>query len=227
MTASIRTALLGLFVALPLSSGCASRVAPFDKLDTAQVVVRKLQGPAAAQPQAAAPGAPGLIPGLPGIPGLALPPEMQQQFGTAAQQAGQALQSMGVPIPQLPGMGGAPAAPQQPVGPQPYLGYAVGAEQYAMDDVKTELLDVFGSASNFTTPRGPCQTTPGMAVTFTSMDGTPPVDVMISFTCGLAGSGNPQFIWPHTTNGLTPETQQKLSNIYTRLFGAPPVPGAS
>ena len=87
MNSSLRTFLgLALLVA-PLSAGCASRTAPFDRIeDQAQITVLRLTAPpppAAATP-AATPGA------LPGIPGLPIPPEMQAAGQQLLQGLGQA-----------------------------------------------------------------------------------------------------------------------------------------
>ena len=51
-----------------------------------------------------------------------------------------------------------------------------------------------------------------------------PVEVVLSFSCNQAvGYGFP---WPHPGSGFTPETHQTLTQIYQRLWGSTPPPGA-
>jgi hypothetical protein len=52
----------------------------------------------------------------------------------------------------------------------------------------------------------------------------PPVELMVSFACNQAmGNG---FKWPHPTNGLTPDTSNRLRIVHERLFGPVPPQGA-
>ena len=54
-----------------------------------------------------------------------------------------------------------------------------------------------------------------MGLSFSSSTGAPPNDVLISYSCNQMQAHN--FIWPHPTTGMTPETQQKLSEIVPKL----------
>ncbi|MBL9021875.1 MAG: hypothetical protein JNL21_06720 [Myxococcales bacterium] len=214
---ALRSCAVGLLVVLPVMGGCASRTAPFDKLDDAQMTILKLQGEEVAQnplqPQ------PGGIPMLP-IPGLT--PEQQQQLQQQLQQGAQQLQQMIPGLPPLFPQTGAQGTQQQQAAR--FNGFLILGQAYGDEDMKEELLDTFGDEESFNQNRGQCFT-PGMAVIFTPPDGSPNVEVMLSFACNQAmGNG---FAWPYPANGLAPETSMKLRNIYMRAFGAPPPPSGA
>jgi hypothetical protein len=191
-------------------------------MDQAQITVLRLQGveppPVAAPVPAPAPAA-----GLPMFPIPGLSPEQQAQLQAAGQQLLQGAQSMIPGLPGLPGMA-QPTAPA-PVQPQPQLprfkGFVILAQMPLMDEtLKNDLLDVFGSADSFQ-PSGTNCLTPGMGVAMVRPN-APPVELLISFSCRRAvGDG---FQWPHKADGLTPETSQKLTNIYQRLWMQPVPP---
>jgi hypothetical protein len=206
----------------PLAQGCASRVAPFNDMDQAQITVLRLQGveqpaPApVAQPQPAA--------GLPAIPIPGLTPDQQAQLQAAGQQLMQGVQQA---IPGLPNLFPGATQPVQ-AQPQPELprfkGFVILAQMPLSDEtVKEDLLDLFGNADSFQAGHAPCFT-PGMGVAM-SRPNAPPVELLISFSCNQAmGDG---FQWPHPVNGFTPETSQKLAAMYTKLWGAPVPPSGS
>ena len=202
--------LLGLVVALPLATGCAARTAPFDNLDDASMTILKLQGDQAAS----TPLGPGGFP-IP-IPGLT--PEQQQQLQQQLGQIPGQITQMIPGMPQIPGLPGT-----QPPAPK-FNGYTILGQSYGDEDTKDELLDLFGDEDSFNQNRGQCFT-PGMAVIFTPADGSPNIELMVSFACNQAvGNG---FQWPYPQNGLTPEAGNKLRNIYQRAFGAPPPPSGA
>jgi hypothetical protein len=200
----------------PFVYGCAARTAPFNEMDEAQITVLRLQGQEAApQPVTPAPGqAPQLIPGLP------IPPELQQM----GQQALQGLQQMLPPGVLPPGLvpGQAPAAPVAP--PQPrFKNFVILAQMPLTDEeIKEEILDIFGDEDSFSAERGQCFF-PGMGVSMVRPNSPVPVDLLISLSCNQAmGDG---FRWPYPANGFTPETHQRLSKVYEKLWGPVP-PGA-
>lgn len=207
---------IGLALALPVVVGCASRAAPFDSMDKAQVTIFRLQGqeaPPVAQPTAPAAGG-ALIPGVPA--------ELQQM----GQQLAQGLQQMLPPGTLPPGL--IPGQPATPVAPQPapvprFKGYIILGQQPLMDaDTKDEILDVFGSEDNFGTNRGNCFY-PEMGVAFVRQDG-PPVELLVSLQCNQAQMDGA--MWPHKTgNGFTPEASQRLNKLYGRLWGGAPMAG--
>jgi hypothetical protein len=211
-SSSVRqAAVLGLALTLPAAAGCASRAAPFNDLDQAQVTILKLQG----QP-APAPGVPGTQPGqFPVLPIPGLTPEQQAQLQQGAQQLGQAVGQMipGLPIPGLPG-----ATPvQQPQ--QTFNGFVVlGSTPVADEETKDKLLDIFGDEDSFNRNVGPCFT-PGMGVVFSDpTKGN--IELMVSFSCNqVQGNG---FRWPHPANGMTPDTSNDLRMIYQQMFMQPP-----
>lgn len=217
MSSLTRTVLAAAALA-SLASGCASRAAPFSDLDAAQTTILKLGAPGSA---AVNPTNPGMsMPMLP-IPGLS--PEQQAQINAGLQQLGQ--QAGGLIPPGLlppgliPNLGGVPTAPTQaPL----FNGFAILGQQPVMDeDMKDDLLDLFGDSDSFSANRGNCFT-PGMGIVFQDPS-MPNVEIMVSFSCNQAmGNG---FRWPHDVNGFTPATSEKLRVVYERLFGALPPQG--
>jgi hypothetical protein len=204
---------LGLFVLL-CSSACASRTAPFDKLDKASITILKLQ----AQAPQAAPASPlgSLIPGL---------PRDLQQLGL---QALQQMQAQGlippglIPPGLIPGLGGA-AQPQPPAAPLFRNQWAIADQRAVMDTAtRDKLLDLFGSAASFNNQRYGCFS-PTMAVSFQSPELPEPIDVVVSLPCNqVAGYG---LQWPHPGVGLSGESHATLTGIYANMFG--PVPPAA
>jgi len=215
MNQSLRTFLgLALLVA-PLSAGCASRTAPFDQMDQAQITVLRLTQPAPPPPPVAATG-------TPGIPGLPIPPELQAAGQQLLQGVNQALPGV-IPPGLLPGQ---TAQPTQPVQQQQlWNGLAVVASMpVSNDDMKNQILDIFGDEDSFQAGGTNCTTAPGMGITMVRQ-GQPNVDLLVAFTCNKAmGVG---FQWPYKIDALTGDTHGKLSQIYTTLFGMAPPPGAS
>jgi hypothetical protein len=215
MNTSLRT-FIGLAVlAIPLATGCA-RTAPFDQMDQAQITVMRLTTPppvAQATPMT----------GAPGFPGLPLPPELQAGATAVLQGA----QAAGIPIP--PGL--IPGQPQptqmQPAQPPPpmFNGLAIVAQiPVSNDDMKSDILDVFGKEDSFQqgTPMQ-CPTAPGLGISM-ARPGQPNVDLLVSFSCSKAyGVG---FAWPYKKDVLTTESSKTLSDIYQALFGVSVPPGS-
>lgn len=215
MNALLRTSTIALALLSPLAAGCASRTAPFNELDQAQVTVLKLQGQEVAPTPVPAPAAGGLPFPIPG-----LTPEMQQQAQTALDQFVKMLPPGTVPPGILPGAPGvAPVAPQQPR----FKGFVILAQTpVTSEELKEEMLDIFGSEDSFGTQKGNCFY-PGMGVVFQDPQ-KPPVELLISLSCNQAmGDGFP---WPYPVNGFTPETSQRLTRVYEQLWGPVPPTGA-
>lgn len=212
--------LAGILVVLPLAAGCASRTAPFNEMDQASITVLRLQGQEVAPQPAAQPAAtPGLIPGVPA--------DLQavgQQLGQAINQAVPGL----IPPGLLPGLTPAqPVQPAQPPAPR-FKNFVILAQMPLSDEsVKNELLDIFGSEKSFQADRGNCFF-PGMGISMTrapqaNQAPAAPVDLLISLSCNQAmGDG---FRWPYPYNGFTPETHQRLTKIFEKLWG--PVPSGA
>ena len=214
MNSSIRTFLgLGLLAAAT-STGCA-RTAPFDQMDQAQLTVMRLTNPPPVQ--AANP-----VTGQPGFPGIPLPPELQAGANAVLQGA----QAAGIPIPPglIPGQPQQPAMQQQPPPPM-FNGLAIVASvPVSNEDMKNDILDVFGNESSFQTAApAQCPTPPGLGIAMVR-PGQPNVDLLVSFSCSKAfGIG---FAWPYKKDALTTESSQKLSQIYQALLGMPVAPGS-
>lgn len=219
MTAHLQSlAVLSLLV--PLATGCAARVAPFNEMDQAQITILRLQGQE--QPQVA-PAAASPVPGF-SIPGLPIPPELQQM----GQGVLSALPPGLLPPGLIPGAPGTPAvqpqAQQLPRFPQSAgpRGFVILASMPLQDNaLKNEILDIFGSKDSFQ-PSQPSCFLPGMGVAM-MRPGQPEVDLMISLSCNQArGDG---FRWPHAANSFTPDAHNRMTKVYEKLFGPVP-PGA-
>lgn len=186
------------------ASACASSpAAPFDTLKNANVVAFRLQN---YEPPAQQAGTPAALQGL--------PPQILQW----AQQAAPALQQMIPPglIPPglIPGLQtGGPLAPQD--APR-FHGFRI-LEQAPVVDVKLreELGELFGDEDSFQNQYANCLYAE-MGLSFSTNPGAPPNDVLISFSCNQVQGHN--FIWPHRTTGMTPETVKTLSEVVARLF---------
>ena len=204
----------GFALLAPLVFGCAGRAAPFNEMDQAQITVLRLQGQEA-PPVATAPA----TTQAPLIPGL--PPEIQ----ALGQQALQGLQGVLPPGMIPPGLIPGAPAPAPVVAPQPrFKNFVILAQTQLIDEeIKGEILDIFGDDGSFSKDRGNCFY-PGFGISMVRPNSPVPVDLLISFSCNQAmGDG---FKWPHPTNGFTSETSQRLSKVYEKLWGLPVPPGA-
>jgi hypothetical protein len=196
-----------------LASACASTpAAPFDTLKTSNLVAYRLQNYEPQTPPAGA--ATGALPFI--------PPEIQNW----AQQAVPALQNMLPPglLPQglIPGLGG--TLPQAAAQTPRFHGFRI-LEQSAIGDtaLKEHLAEILGTKDSFQAQHAPCMYAE-MGLSFASAPGVPPNDVLISFSCNQAQGFN--FVWPHPTNGMTPEFVKELGEIVPKLFvGTTPAPG--
>ncbi|MSP24960.1 MAG: hypothetical protein EXR75_07300 [Myxococcales bacterium] len=204
-----------MLISLAFSAGCASRAIPFDQLDKAQITIYKIQAPAPVaviSPLGTAPPNPCML--------VPLPPELQAMCLQAAQVLPTLLPGL---IPGLP----APTANPTPLAPPPMLFRAqwqIVDQRPIMDEAtRKQLLDTLGAAESFTPRQSQCFT-PGMAISFQSPNFIEPVDVVVSFSCGIANGFG--FAWPHGTDyGLQPQSGQALSSIYQSLFGPLPPSG--
>lgn len=187
------------------ASACASTpAAPFDTLKNANVVAYRLQN--YEPPPAQANAVPGAIPGL--------PPQILQW----AQQAAPALQQMIPPglIPPglIPGLSAVGAAPVQDA-PR-FHGFRILEQAPVVDGkLREQLGELFGDEDSFKSQHANCMYAE-MGLSFSTNPGAPPNDVLISFSCEQMQGFN--FVWPHPTNGLTPDTVKSLSEVVGRLF---------
>lgn len=207
----------GFALLVPLATGCASRTAPFNDMDQAQITVLRLQGQEQPAPITTTPTT-----GTTLIPGI--PPELQQMGQAALQGLQQVLPPGVIPPGLLPGQPTTPVV-TQPVQPRFKNFVILSQRQLSGDDADTDLkdqiLDVFGDEDSFSTDRSSCFY-PGLGVSIVRPNSTP-VDLLISLSCNQAqGDG---FKWPYAKNSFTSDTHGKLSKIYEKLWGPVP-PGA-
>lgn len=215
MNLTTRT-LTGLALFASLTTGCAARTAPFNEMDQAQVTVLRLQGQEPTPVVTTPAQPPTLIPGI--------PPELQQMGQAALQGLQQVLPPGMIPPGLLPGQ---PAPPiTQPAQPRFKNFVILSQRQLTSDEVdeelKEQILDIFGDEDSFTAERGNCFY-PGLGISMVRPNNPTPVDLLISLSCNQAmGDG---FRWPYAVNGFSSETHQKLTKVYEKLWGPVP-PGA-
>jgi hypothetical protein len=190
------------FSASALSFGCAGTpAAPFDSFKSAPIQAFRLQN--YEPPPQVAPTAPGQIPGL--------PPEIQKWV-----QAGASMLPPGLLPPGLiPGVG-APAAPPVDNTPRFHNFRVLGMPANVIDNkLREELIAIFGFQKNFDDTHGSCMYAE-FGFSFARI-GQPPADVLVSLSCDQAQAHN--FIWPHKSSGLTPDTAARISKVSQAIFG--------
>jgi hypothetical protein len=195
--AALGFALCALFV-----FGCAgSPVAPFDSFKSAPMTAYRLQN-YEPPPQPAAAAAPTLIPGL--------PPEIQKWVDAGASMLPPGLLPPGlIPGKPLP----APTVDNTPR----FHGFRVlGMPANVMDEkLRQELVDIFGYAKNFDDTHGNCVYAE-FGFSFARI-AQPPADVLVSLSCDQVQAQN--FLWPHKSTGLTPDSMQRITKVAQALFG--------
>jgi hypothetical protein len=213
---TLRTLALG--SASLLAFACGSPAAPFDTLKDSSVVAYKLQN---FEPPAPPPGAPPLAPGAL-IPGL--PPEIQQWAQQAAPQLQQMIPPGLIPPGLIPGFPAQAAPPPQPQAPRFHGFRILEQQQVTSQSVKEDLGDLLGDEDSFETPKT-SSFYAERGLSFSNTPGAPSNDVLVSLSCGQMQGHN--FVWPHRTTDMTPETYQKLSELVGQLFPAPGAPTAA
>jgi hypothetical protein len=190
------------FSVAALSFGCAAKpVAPFDSFKSAPIQAFRLQN--YEPPPQVAPTAPGQIPGL--------PPEIQKWV-----QAGASMLPPGLLPPGLiPGVGGPP--PQQVDNTPRFHNFRVlGMPANVIDNkLREELIAIFGHEKNFDDTQGSCLYAE-FGFSFARI-GQPPADVLVSLSCDKVQAQN--FMWPHKSSGLTPDTAARISKVSQAIFG--------
>jgi hypothetical protein len=209
----------GAVVAASVSTfACGAPAAPFDQMKNSNVIVYKLQNFEPPAPVAAVPTA---VPGLM-IPGI--PPEIQAWAQQAAPQLQQMIPPGILPPGLIPGLPAAPAAPAQPQAPRFHGFRILEQQQVVSQEAKEDLAELLGDPDSFQSP-----TTSAfyaeMGIAFSNAPGAPSNDVLISLSCKSMQGHN--FVWPHPTTGITPDTDQKLSELVPKLFPSPGAPVAS
>jgi hypothetical protein len=200
-----------------LALACGSPAVPFDTMKSANVVVYRLQNYEPPAPVAGAPAAPGVA-----IPGI--PPEIVAM----AQQALPGLQQMIPPglLPPglIPGLPAQPAPVPQPQAPRFHGFRILEQQQVGSADLKEDLAELLGDEDSFQAQHANCLYAE-MGISFSNAPGAPSNDVLVSFSCSQVQGHN--FVWPHPSTGMTPDTVQRLSDLVPQLFPASGVPVAS
>jgi hypothetical protein len=186
------------------AGGCAGNpVAPFDSFKNAPMQAFRLQNYEPPPVAVAAPTAPGQIPGL--------PPEIQKWV-----QAGASMLPPGLLPPGLIPGTGAPAPPPVDNTPRFHNFRVLGMPANVIDPkLRDELIDIFGFEKNFDDTHGSCVYAE-FGFSFARM-GQPPADVLVSLSCDQVQAQN--FMWPHRSTGLTPDTAARISKVSQSIFG--------
>ena len=184
--------------------GCASNpVAPFDSMKSAPMTAYRLQNYEPPPMAAAAPTAPGQIPGV--------PPEIQKWITAGASMLPPGLLPPGL----IPGSG-APATPPVDTTPRFHNFRVLGMPTNIIDPkLRDELIDIFGFEKNFDDSHSSCVYAE-FGFSFARIN-QPPADVLVSLSCDQVQAQN--FIWPHKSTGLTPDTAARISKVSQMIFG--------
>jgi hypothetical protein len=186
------------------SVGCAGNpVAPFDGFQSAPMTAYRLQNYEPPPQAAAPPTAPGQIPGL--------PPEIQKWV-----QAGASMLPPGLLPPGLIPGAPAPATPAVDTTPRFHNFRILGMPANVIDPkLRDELIAIFGFEKNFDDSHGSCIYAE-FGFSFARM-GQPPADVLVSLSCDQVQAQN--FMWPHRSTGLTPDSAARISKVSQSIFG--------
>jgi hypothetical protein len=187
-----------IFVLLGTGAACKSSLAqPFDKMQTADMTVYRLQN---FEPQPAASATPG-IPGLPaGIPDLIT-------------QGQKLLQQWGLPAIPIPGLG--TPTPAQDTAQRFYTYRILAIRPVADPSVKSDLASLFGSKDNFSDKPDACMY-PDFGVAMFNQQTGQHADVAVSIGCEQVRALN--FQWPYAQIGVPPDTSRKLVEIVKKVF---------
>lgn len=210
-----RSSLLGLFgiaiASLSMSSmGCSSTLPqPFYDLKDQPITIYRLQNYEAQPQQTGAVGTTGL------------PPQIQQWLTAGAQLLPQGL----IPPGLIPGTQTS-ATPTD--GPRFHNFRILGTVAVTDSKQRKEILDLFGSDSNFKQPQGQsCMYAEfGFQLGQSSTQGyvgappaaSVPADILVSLSCDQVQMIN--YNWPYgAKNGMGPDTSKKIVAIVQKAFG--------
>jgi hypothetical protein len=198
-----RTSLLVLGLVVSLTGCAGNPVAPFDNMKQAPMTAYRLQNYEPPPQAAAPPTAPGMVPGL--------PPEIQKWV-----QAGASMLPPGLLPPGLIPGAGAPAAPPVDTTPRFHNFRVLGMPANVVDPkFRDELIEIFGFEKSFDDTHGSCVYAE-FGFSFARIN-QPPADVLVSLSCDQVQAHN--FMWPHKSTGLTPDTAARISKVSQGIFG--------
>ncbi len=195
------TALAGVLLFVAEGCGGSALAQPFESLKGANITLYRQQNseppptPAQAQPQGP----------------LQLPPQVTQ-FGAAVAAQYPGLAPL---LNMIPGQG-ANATPPAPDAPRFHDFRILGWVPLNDAALRTELLDVLGHESNFTTPKETCMYAE-MGVSIAQPNNQPPADVLVSLSCANVRTFG--FAWPYgNATGLTPDATKRLVQLMSKAF---------
>jgi hypothetical protein len=81
--------------------------------------------------------------------------------------------------------------------------------------LRDELIDIFGFEKHFDDSHSSCVYAE-FGFSFARIN-QPPADVLVSLSCDQVQAQN--FIWPHKSTGLTPDTAARISKVSQQIFG--------
>jgi hypothetical protein len=187
-------------LAAAAGTGCASLSAPFSEMKGSQMTVYRLQNfepPPQAQAQAPAQG------------GLQLPPQIQQWIAAGASLLPRGLLPPGL-VP-----GATPPAPPPADAPRFHLFRILEWQPVNDPSVKSDVVDTFGHASNFTNPQFSCMYAE-LGFSIAQPSNPVPADILVSLSCQQVQAFN--FAWPYPQTGITPDTEKKIAQIAQKVF---------
>ncbi|CAN5489806.1 hypothetical protein BH09MYX1_BH09MYX1_18070 [soil metagenome] len=192
-------ALPALGAVLVLTSGCggSALAQPFESLKSSNITMYRQQNfePPAAQAQQ--PGS------------FQIPPQILQ-LGT----------SLAASVPQLAtlmnAIPGAQPAAAQPDAQRFHDFRILGWVPVTDTSMRTELLDILGHASNFTTPKENCMYAE-LGVSIAQPNAQPPADLLISLSCNQVRTFG--FAWPYgNATGLTGDASKRITQLMSKAF---------
>ncbi len=141
--------------------------------------------------------------------GFQLPAPIQQWV-----QAGASLLPPGLIPPGLLA-GAAPPAPPAADAPRFHSFRILDWQPVNDPGVKSDILDTFGHAANFTGAQFTCNYAElGFAIA--QPNNPTPADILVSLSCQQVQGFN--FAWPYQQTGIAPDTEKKFAQIARKVF---------
>ena len=190
-------------VLLVFASGCGggALAQPFESLKGSNITMYRQQNYEAPPAQA------GQSPSPAGM----IPPQVLQ-WGTSVAAAVPGLANL-IPAGILPGSQATPP----PADAQRFHDFRIlGWIPLSDPAMRTELLDVLGHESNFTTPKENCMYAE-LGVSIAQPNNQPPADLLISLSCNQVRTFG--FAWPYgNATGLTGDASKRITQLMSKAF---------
>ena len=140
-----------------------------------------------------------------------IPPQVLQ-WGTSVASAVPGLANL-IPAGILPG---SQATPPPPDAQRFHDFRSLGWIPLTDPAMRTELLDVLGHESNFTTPKENCMYAE-LGVSIAQPNNQPPADLLISLSCNQVRTFG--FAWPYgNATGLTGDASKRITQLMSKAF---------